>query len=534
MSISEQRGVWVFIDRRDERLLRWSLSALGKAKGLGRELGAPVVAVLFGDSGAEDECVSFEPAAEECISHGADYAVVVDGPSLAEARADVYARALAELVRERDPLIVILALTGLGREISARAGRILSAGVIADAERLLVRDGRVICECPAWGGDAIAEIYFEDGGTAGFVTVSTHGVGEGKERGEPGEVIRVDAPEIAAPAGARLISSSREPEEVRRLEDAEVVVVGGAGLGSAAGFDLVRELARVLGGEVGATRPPALSHWVSEERMIGQTGRSIRPRLLITAGTSGATQYTAGIMESETIVAINRDPGAPIFEIADVGVVADAKTFVPLLTEKLKLEAMRGLAGLVRGEVDDGEGGRAGMGLKIRRLRETLAWSASELSEATGKDPDFIERVEAGEVTPSVSFLLRLAKALGVDPSAFLSAQDKSSLAGEREKAFTTRTQNYSYQTLTPGTSNERLRGFMITIEPKQAHKPVAYKHEGEEFVYVLEGELELTLGGKSYHLKPGESRHFDSDVPHKLKSLSDQPTRCLVMLYTP
>ncbi len=203
---------------------------------------------------------------------------------------------------------------------------------------------------------------------------------------------------------------------------------------------------------------------------------------------------------------------------------------------------MRALADMVCGEAgvateaappgDGGEGG--GLGEKVRGLREAQGWSREAMAERTGQTPEFIAQVEADEVTPSVAFLLRLGKALKVDPAAFLTESEKSAMRDQRSRAFVKRTQNYSYQTLTPGAEHEHLRGFMIVIEPRQAHKPVAYKHEGEEFVYVMEGELELTIGAKVHHLKPGESMHFNSEVPHKLKSLSDEETRCLVMLYTP
>jgi electron transfer flavoprotein alpha subunit len=312
------------------------------------------------------------------------------------------------------------------------------------------------------------------------------------------------------------------------------VAVGGAGLGSAEGFGLVRELAAALGGEVGATRPAVLLHWAGEEHLIGQTGQTVRPRLLISIGTSGAVQYTAGISESELIVAVNRDPHAPIFALADLGIVADARTFLPALIEKVRQARLRRLADALRaGPALTGEGG-AGFGALMQGLRASHGFTIEALAQATGQDPDFIAQVEAGEVTPSVSFLLRLAKALGVDPSAFLTKEEKTVIKDERTRAFVTRTQNYTYQTLTPGAENQHLRGFMIVIEPKQAHKPVAYKHEGEEFVFVMEGELELTVGGKVYELQPGESQHFNSEVPHKLRSLSDEVTRCLVMLYTP
>jgi electron transfer flavoprotein alpha subunit len=315
----------------------------------------------------------------------------------------------------------------------------------------------------------------------------------------------------------------------------------------------MRELAAALGAEVGATRPAVLAHWTEEERLIGQTGKTVRPRLLISAGTSGAVQYTAGIMESGTIVAINRDPEAPIFGLADLGVAADARTFLPALIRKVKQARMRALADLVCAEAGAGEAARTGggevatkvapteergegggLGEKVRGLREAQGWSREAMAERTGQTPEFIAQVEADEVTPSVAFLLRLSKALGVDPAAFLTDAEQTALRDQRSRAFVKRTQNYSYQTLTPGAEHEHLRGFMIVIEPRQAHKPVAYKHEGEEFVYVMEGELELTVGAKVHHLKPGESLHFNSEIPHKLKSLSDEATRCLVMLYTP
>jgi quercetin dioxygenase-like cupin family protein len=155
------------------------------------------------------------------------------------------------------------------------------------------------------------------------------------------------------------------------------------------------------------------------------------------------------------------------------------------------------------------------------------------MAGATGQTPEFIEQIENEEFSPSVSFLLSLAKALNVDPSTFLRKEEKEVIRGQRSKAFTKRTRIYSYQTLTPGAESNHLRAFIVTIESRQAHKPVEYKHEGEEFIYVMEGELEVNLGSKNHHLKTGESIHFNSDIPHKLKSLSNQDTRCLVVLYT-
>lgn len=297
---------------------------------------------------------------------------------------------------------------------------------------------------------------------------------------------------------------------------------------------MVRTLASALGGEVGATRQPVLQHWADEECMIGQTGKTVRPGLLISVGTSGAVQYTAGIMESRTIVAVNRDPDAHVFQVADIGIVADAKSFLPVFTSKVRTAVMRDLTD----RLYDGKGKKAkaisGFGEKLKKLREAHNWSVEQLAQATGQSPEAVAKFEKDEDSPSVSFLLRLSRALNVDAATFLKETEKTAIRDSRTRAYTTRTQNYSYQTLTPGAEHEHLRSFMVTIEPRQLHKPVAYKHEGEEFIYVMEGDLELTLSSKVHRLKPHESIHFNSEIPHKLKSISDEPTRCLVILYTP
>jgi len=172
--------------------------------------------------------------------------------------------------------------------------------------------------------------------------------------------------------------------------------------------------------------------------------------------------------------------------------------------------------------------------VKIEKIRRSNDWTIEYLAEKTDQTPEFIEKVENGEMVPSVSFLLKLSRALGVDPGTFLSDEEKAQIEDKRAKAFITRTKNYAYQTLTPGAENQHLRAFMITIEAKQDHKPVAYKHEGEEFIYVMEGDLELTLDSKITNLKTGESMHYNSEIPHKLKNIGNETTRCLVMLYTP
>ena len=539
MSENLTNDIWVFGDLRDERLFGFSLNVLAKARELCGPLGGKAVVVCLcppedtpADSRLAGSSVSIDRAEREGVAHGADLICRIENRTFSLPDADIYSRVLADLVRERFPMLVLFPLTDFGRELAARTARIRKGGLIADCADLWIDEEGIVGACPAWGGQILAEITFSDPKTTGFATVQPHVCPPVGLRGDPGAVerIRVDSPQKSR--GLKLLSSSPEPSERLKLETAETVVVGGAGIGSMEGFGLVRELAAAIGGEVGATRPPVLEHWVEEERMIGQTGKTIRPNLLLSIATSGAVQYTAGITEAKTVVAINRDPDAPIFQVANLGVVADAKTFVPLFTALAKKTVMRSLADALT--FDKGIQAKvSGFGEKIAKLREAQGWSLETLAEATGQTPDFVEQVESGEMSPPVSFLVRLAGALDIDPGTFLHKEEQAAITDQRVQAFVKRTRSYSYQTLTPGAEKSHLRAFMVTIESHHAHKPVEYRHEGEEFIYVMAGDLELTLGGKIHVLKKEECIHFNSDIPHKLKSLSNEPTRCLVMLYT-
>jgi electron transfer flavoprotein alpha subunit len=173
-------------------------------------------------------------------------------------------------------------------------------------------------------------------------------------------------------------------------------------------------------------------------------------------------------------------------------------------------------------------------GQRIKKLREDQGKSVADLAEKTGQPPEFIEQVESDSLTPPVSFLLQLSQALRIDPSHFLTDQEKMQIDGKRQESFIKRTQNYSYRTLTPGAADKHLRSFMVTIEPREKHKIVEYKHPGEEFIFVYKGELELTLGDRVHHLRQGETIHFDSETKHKLQNISDERCELIVTLYTP
>lgn len=536
------KPIWICGDLRTSRLWQESLKVLAKALPLAKETQAPVAMILMGASDhshIQDQkidlsaCVAIADAAQEAASRGAQTVYCLEHPQLAVPRTDLYAQVLADFVQAHQPWLVLFSLNDFGRETAAFGAQRCQSGLIADCEALILKDGQAVGRCPAWGGEILADITLAEGWSTAFVTVQPHGVPMPPEIQTKGRIQRIAPEKVIDPRRLQLKQRTMEPLETRRLEDAQIVVVGGAGLGDMRGFGLVRDLASALGAEVGATRPPVLHHWVEEERLIGQTGKTVRPKLLISVGTSGAVQYTAGIMEAETIVAINRDPAAPIFKLADIGIVADAGSFLPVLTQQAKQVVMRRLADSACYIGEEGESPQSGFGALVRQLRQARDWNQAQLAQRTGQTPDFIEQVEAEKLSPPVGFILRMAQAMEVDPGTFLNKEERAAIRDRRARAYHQRTQNYSYTTLTPEAENSHLRAFMITIEPHLAHKPVAYKHEGEEFIFVMSGDLEFTLGSKVHQLKAGESIHFNSDIPHKLKSSSNIPTECLVVLYT-
>ena len=344
MRRKKTKDIWVVGDLRNEKLFGLYINALGKAREIARSVSGKVAAVLIGSSNAGLECNSHgektylpvEPAANESIAYGADYVYIIDDPRLAVPRADTFAAVLADTVIRRDPMFVMFALTDFGRELAARAARITNAGLIAQCMDIRIEQGKVVAKCPSSNKEVIAEITFSEESRTGFVILQPTISQTPELPGDPGNVEWIKADHLTIVEGPNLLSSSPWPKKKGQLEDADAVVIGGGGLRNAEDFNMARELAATLGGEIGATRPPVLQNWVEEERLVGQTGKTIRPRLLLSVGTSGAIQYTSGIKDSKVIVAINRDKDSPIFKIADLGIVADAKTFLPLLINKVK------------------------------------------------------------------------------------------------------------------------------------------------------------------------------------------------------
>ena len=322
-------GVWVFGDYRNYFQNRVTLQLIAKARDLAGKLAAEVTVLVLGDQ--------VHQYAMEYVAHGADAVLVVDHPNLKDYQVETYTRIVSRLVEHAYPAVFLAGATAFGREFFPRLAKRLNTGLSADCVSLEIdeRSGLLIQTTPAFGGELLADIVTPEHRPQ-MATVHPGIFGELPHN--HAAVGRILYPEIEIDRDDRVELIRSRPEQSRKggLSDASVVLAGGRGLGSREDFQVLFEVARLLGGEVGATRPVIKSGWAEEERLLGQTGKSVKPKLLISIGTSGALQYTTGIQGAENIIAINRDLQAPIFKMADLGLVGDAKAIMGLLLEKLR------------------------------------------------------------------------------------------------------------------------------------------------------------------------------------------------------
>jgi electron transfer flavoprotein alpha subunit len=329
--MTTNRDVWVFIEQDSGEIAAVSLELLGKGRELAGQLGGQVCALLLGHSVAG--------LADTVIHHGADTVLLADHPELALYRTMPYARVAIDLVRERQPYIFLLGATPVGRDLAPRIASAVRAGLTADCTGLQIGDFETRTETyhdllyqvrPAFGGNVIATIV----NPRHHPQMAT--VREGVMRqAEPdparrGAVTPVE-PRLA-PQDLALQVLKREVRARRsNLKGASIIVAGGAGVGSKETFQLLHELAQALGGEVGASRAAVDAGLAPHERQVGQTGITVRPRLYIACGISGAVQHCAGMDQSGKIIAINSDPNAPIFKIAHYKIVGDLTKVIPLM-----------------------------------------------------------------------------------------------------------------------------------------------------------------------------------------------------------
>lgn len=313
--------VLTFAYLRDGHLARTALELLGAGSKLG-----DMSAALLGHAAAG--------AAEELNARGASPVYLVDDPLLESYQTDLYARALRAVVDEADPDIVLFPGDLVGGDLAPRLAGLLGAGLVTDCLEIQAQDGGVRWIRPAFGGKALTAQVVR--GRPSLATLKPRVWEPPQPAPSRGEVRRVEVSLEADQAGWRVVERVEAGAGQPRLEEARRIVSGGRGMGDPENFEQLRELAQVLKAGLGASRAATDAGWVPVELQIGQTGKTVAPDLYLAVGISGASQHVAGITGAKHIVAINIDPEAPIFKVAEVGVVADWKEFLPKLIEKLR------------------------------------------------------------------------------------------------------------------------------------------------------------------------------------------------------
>nr|MBN1228441.1 electron transfer flavoprotein subunit alpha/FixB family protein [Anaerolineae bacterium] len=322
-------GIWVWIEQHEGKAANVSWEAVGLARTLANNLGEPVTALVFGSNA---------PAlAEEAIRRGADSAVACEDTTLVDYRLEPYAALLSKLVGEAKPSILLVGSTTRGIDVMGALAVDLEAGTIADVVGIEVDGGTIKATTPAYSGKLMATVVHADPGDAPriFAIRSRAFPLPDGDAGRTGEVKMVEPVLAEDDIVTKAVSFEGTGGEIS-LTDAGIIVSGGRGVGGPEGYEPLRELCGVLDAALGASRASVDAGWIPYEHQVGQTGKVVAPDLYIACGISGAVQHQAGMRTSKVIVAINKDPEAPIFKLAHYGIVGDLFQVVPALTQAFK------------------------------------------------------------------------------------------------------------------------------------------------------------------------------------------------------
>ena len=323
------KNVYVIAEQRDGKIMKVSYELIGKARELADDLGQEVVAVLMGSG--------VEAVAGDLAKAGADKVVVVDDPMLAEYVTEPYTKAVTAVIKAQDPEIVIFGASSIGRDLAPRVSARIHTGLTADCTKLEIDPETKLLNMtrPAFGGNIMATIICANHRPQ-MATVRPGVMQALADCDKVGTVEKFDVEFTAEDMNVEICEVVKTEKKSVDITEAKILVSGGRGLGGPEGFEPLRELAKVLGGEVSSSRAAVDAGWIDKDRQVGQTGKTVRPDLYIACGISGAIQHAAGMEESEFIVAINKEESAPIFNICDLGIVGDLNKIVPKLTEALK------------------------------------------------------------------------------------------------------------------------------------------------------------------------------------------------------
>ena len=329
MDKSLYKDVYVFVEQREGVIQNVAFELLGKARELADILNEKVCAILLGNKIADK--------AQECVFYGADTVCCVDAPELEAYLTEPYTQAICRIVKENNPSILLIGATTIGRDLGPRISARLETGLTADCTGLDISENRdLMMTRPAFGGNLMATILCKEHRPQ-MSTVRPGVMRMGKRDTErKGEIKNITVNFDASKFKVRLVKSVKEEKQRIDITEANILVSGGRGVGSEEGFNALREFANTIEAEVSSSRAMVDAGVMGHDRQVGQTGKTVRPDVYFALGISGAIQHLAGMEESDYIIAINKDKFAPIFQVADLGIVGDLKQIVPLLTEKLK------------------------------------------------------------------------------------------------------------------------------------------------------------------------------------------------------
>ena len=330
--IKQFKDVWVFAEQRQGTLTPVVVELLGEGRKLADKLDVKLCALLVGSN--------VKDLIQTLIHYGADRVYCVDNESLEKYTTDGYSKAVCIAVESYKPEIIMMGATHIGRDLAPRIASKLNTGLTADCTGLEIdpEDGKLRQTRPAFGGNLMATIICPE--TRPQMCTVRPGVMDKaiKDTNRSGETIEIEVDISQKDIRTKVLEIVKIKRDMIPLTDADVIVSGGMGIKNAEGFKMLKELADVLGGTLGASRATVDAGWIDKSRQVGQTGTTVRPKLYIACGISGAIQHLAGMQESGMIVAINTNPNAPIFEVADYGIVGDVYEVVPQLIELLKDE----------------------------------------------------------------------------------------------------------------------------------------------------------------------------------------------------
>lgn len=329
-NLNDYKNIWVFIETECGKAKNVGYELLNVAKPLAQQKGCPLVAVVIGKD--------IEYVAKDAICYGADSAIIVDAPEYEYYTTDAFTKALVTLVEKYKPETLMIGATNNGRDMGPRVSCRLKTGLTADCTEIGIDEdtGNIAWTRPTFGGNLMATIMCPDNRPQmGTVRPGVFKKGAYDES-RTGEIIKETIHTAAEEIRTKLVERVNEVTEAINLEEADVIVAGGRGVGSAENFKLLEELAEAVDGTLGCSRAAVDAGWMPYVHQVGQSGKTVAPRLYFAIGISGAIQHLTGIAGSDTVIAVNKDSDAPIFDVADYGIVGDLNEVVPALTEAIK------------------------------------------------------------------------------------------------------------------------------------------------------------------------------------------------------